>query len=46
MDKEFDKIALRIGPRGGSSGIRERKPVSYKQHIMKTLSNNYHNEGY
>lgn len=40
------KIALRIGPWGGSYGIRERKTVSCKQQIMKTLSNNYRNESY
>lgn len=40
------KIALRIGPWGSSYGIRERKTVSCKQQIMKTLSNNYRNESY
>ena len=37
---------MRIGPWGGSYGIRERKTVSCKQQIMKTLSNNYRNESY
>lgn len=46
-EKDFKKkIALRIGPWGGSYGIRERKTVSCKQQIMKTLSNNYRNESY
>lgn len=40
------KMASRIGPWGGSRGIRERKTVSCKQQIMKTLSNNYRNESY
>lgn len=39
-------IAFRIGPWGSSYGIRERKTVSCKQQIMKTLSNNYRNESY
>ena len=42
----FQKIASRMGPWGVSSGIRERKTVSCKQQIMKTLSNNYRNESY
>lgn len=35
-----------MGPLGGSYGVRERKTVSCKQQIMKTLSNNYRNESY
>lgn len=39
-------MALRVGPWGGSDGIRERETFSCKQQIMKTLSNNYRNESY